>query len=303
MKNYLLLLISLFVIQTKGFSETVQNSLEIKQVSDIVVMVEPGVCETTINYPKIEVNKTDIKLQLISGKGQNGKFPLGTTMETWKATDGSGNESVMSFNVNVLTYNAQPTVNPIENQVIKKDTGSFEIVVSGISCGMDCCEQKIKGVLVSPIDKSILNARVEYKPGDEIAKIILTPLKAGKTKVTFLVSDNGGTENNGIDVTTRIFDVEVVEPKSKYNVSEDSPGLKLKIYPNPVRDFVKFDINRFNSPARISVYSVSGKQITNRYFRPGDNVQLDLREYNPGIYLVHFEMNYQVVVKKLVLDR
>lgn len=60
----------------------------ITPVANLTVTVEPGVCTSKINYPQIIVkDNCGVLLERTTGLGADGMFPLGTTTETWKASN------------------------------------------------------------------------------------------------------------------------------------------------------------------------------------------------------------------------
>lgn len=277
----------------------------ITQVDDINIVVEPGMCETSINaYPQLEVNDNcNTKLELVSGKGPEGSFPLGTTTETWRVSDDFGNESEISFNINLTTYNDAPTIDDVNDLVISKDSGAVEIELTGITTGNDCENQRIIGVIVSSSNKSVLTASVVYKPGDSTAKLTLTPGEAGKVNVTVVVLDNGGKENGGTDLATLLFKVEVAESKKATDAPIFEHIFDFKMYPNPTSGNVFFDVKSTNpSDVGISIYSMTGEKVIDKYFRPGENMRINMNGNISGMYIVKIETEGKQIIKKLVLE-
>lgn len=114
----------------------------INDVSDIEVVVEPGVCETEIEYPGIVVSDNcDVTIEHTTGLGADGMFPLGTTTETWVATDNGGNTAEITFDVTVTTTNAEPTLDSIADIDVDEDTEMITVQLSEISYGVDCKDQ------------------------------------------------------------------------------------------------------------------------------------------------------------------
>src|SRR5690606_11167103 len=83
-------------------------------VEDIEVTLEPGLAESAIDYPVIEVlDAFTLVPELIEGLGPDGVFPAGTTAETWVVVDGGGNTDTLTFSVTVVTSNDQPAIDPV----------------------------------------------------------------------------------------------------------------------------------------------------------------------------------------------
>jgi hypothetical protein len=280
----------------------------IEQVEDIEVTVMPGICMTTIeSYPEIVASDNCSASTMIDeGFGTSGLFPLGTTVETWKAEDASGNAASMSFSITVLTYNGAPTVDAVNDLVMVMDSGAVEVPLTGITYGDDCEElgQEVTEVSAVVSDESVLTASVAYTAGDETAVLTLDPLASGDVEITVSVKDNGGTENGGTDVREITFKVEVVENKAITGVSDLNNGFEVTLYPNPSRDMVYLDVNStVYAPVDVSVFTVTGKQVLHKKFSEMGNISFDMSNHVSGIYFVKLSVEGEQVVKKLVLDR
>jgi hypothetical protein len=181
-------------------------------VANITLTVSPGVCSTKITYPEIKVKgSTPVTIEKIAGLGANGNFPLGTTLETWKATEQSGKISYASFSVTVLTYNAAPTINGVADMVISEDAPAFEVPLSGIGYGNDCVPQQIVFLEVTNSNPLLLSVTQEYVNGAATGKLKIIPLadKNGEATITLTLKDNGGIANGGVDTTVKTFKITV----------------------------------------------------------------------------------------------
>ena len=173
------------VVDTSPFS--------IQPVSDIVLEVAPGVCETEIDYPEIAVTGTcGGEVELIEGIGPGGLFPAGTTIETWVATHASGKTDTMSFAVTVIPENDPPTLNPISNIQADEDTPPLNVVLTGISYGNDCWEQEVTVTAESSGISLIEEIVVDYEKGSTTGSLVIyiIPDASGKAEVTVTVEDS-----------------------------------------------------------------------------------------------------------------
>ena len=173
------------VVDTSPFS--------IQPVSDIVLEVAPGVCETEIDYPEIAVTGTcGGEVELIEGIGPGGLFPAGTTIETWVATHASGKTDTMSFAVTVIPENDPPTLNPISNIQADEDTPPLNVVLTGISYGNDCWEQEVTVTAESSGISLIEEIVVDYEKGSTTGSLVIyiIPDANGKAEVTVTVEDS-----------------------------------------------------------------------------------------------------------------
>ncbi|MDX9908474.1 MAG: PKD domain-containing protein [Mariniphaga sp.] len=173
------------VVDTSPFS--------IQPVSDIVLEVAPGVCETETDYPEIAVTGTcGGEVELIEGIGSGGLFPAGTTIETWVATHASGKTDTMSFAVTVIPENDPPTLNPIPNIQADEDTPPLNVVLTGISYGNDCWEQEVTVTAESSGTSLIEEIVVNYEKGSTTGSLVIyiIPDASGKAEVTVTVEDS-----------------------------------------------------------------------------------------------------------------
>jgi len=192
--------------------DTISSVLE--PVNPIVMTVEPGVCKTKITYPEIKYSgAAPAKIELEAGLGANGEFPLGTTVERWKATDLAGKLSYTSFSVTVKTYNATPVMSPVADITVNEDGAAFDILLSGIGYGNDCLAQQIVSLVTSNSNPEILTVAQEYVNGAATGKlhVTLVPDKSGEATITLTLKDNGGKENGGNDTMVKTFKITVKE--------------------------------------------------------------------------------------------
>jgi hypothetical protein len=164
------------------------------EVADVLVEVEPGVCETLVEYP-VDVVKDNcgVVLQQTAGLGPNGLFPIGTTVETWVATDNDGNMAEISFNVTVTAGNALPTIDAIGNVSANEDAPALTVQLSGITYGVDCIEQEVSVTAEAGNSELIASVAVEYS-GNETGSLIITlaPDMTGTSVVSVKVEDSEG---------------------------------------------------------------------------------------------------------------
>lgn len=85
-----------------------------------------------------------------------------------------------------------------------------------------------------------------------------------------------------------------------FSVSE-TVAETIKIFPNPVKNFVKIE----------SIYSISsweisdavGKEVaSSKYVVPSRNLVLDVSNFDAGVYFLEMEVNEQLVIKQLLIE-
>jgi len=191
----------------------------VESMEDIEVKVDAGVCETTIEYPEILVaDNCGVTLELVEGLGEDGLFPVGTTTETWKATDESGNSATASFDIVVLATNALPTIDEVADVETDEDSEPVTVELSGIGCGNDCEAQEVTVTAVRSNTELVESVAVEYTDGDSTGtvELVLVPDMNGTSEITVSVEDSEG----GVSIVTFTLTV---------NPVNDAPVLLMQI--------------------------------------------------------------------------
>jgi len=184
----------------------------ITQVANITMTVAPGVCTTKVTYPEIKAtDNCPITLTKIAGLGANGNFPVGTTTETWQATDGGGKFANMTFTVTINTYNAAPAIAAVADVTKDEDAPAFDVPLTGIGYGIDCIPQQIASLDVVNSNTALLTVTKNYTLGAATGSLTVTPLanKYGEATITLTLKDNGGTANGGVDTMVKTFKIKI----------------------------------------------------------------------------------------------
>ena len=164
-------------------------------VADVELEVEPGVCETSIEYPEeLITDNCNFVLEQTAGLGPDGIFPLGTTTETWMATDDEGNIAEISFNVIIIATNAMPTLDAVSDVIADEDTSPAAIELTGITNGIDCAEQKVTVSALADNTDLVSAVTMEYLDGESTGSVVLTlaPDMNGTSDITVTVKDSKG---------------------------------------------------------------------------------------------------------------
>lgn len=190
----------------------------VEEIMDIEVVLDPGVCETSIVYPTpVYSDNCDVALEQTEGLGPDGMFPLGTTTETWELTDSAGNMVMVSFDVVVTTTNDAPTLDSIENVTVVEDTPEVTVELTGISAGNDCVTQEDSVYVENSNPDLITNIMLNYTGGETGSVVLeIAPESSGEAHINITVEDSPGA------VITRTFMVTVTE-------ENDSPVLVTPI--------------------------------------------------------------------------
>ncbi|MEI6062149.1 MAG: T9SS type A sorting domain-containing protein, partial [Bacteroidota bacterium] len=74
----------------------------------------------------------------------------------------------------------------------------------------------------------------------------------------------------------------------------------IEIYPNPATYFVTIEIPGITQKVKSSVYSTDGKLIHSEMIEQV-NTQVDVSYLKPGVYILHFDSEGDIVTKRLVV--
>ncbi|MGC9352596.1 MAG: HYR domain-containing protein, partial [Mariniphaga sp.] len=163
-------------------------------VDDIEIVLEPGIAESSIEYPAIEVmDNCTLVPELIEGLGHEGIFPAGTTTETWVAEDGGGNTDTLSFSVTITTTNDLPTIDAVADTTVDEDNSPVTVELTGISYGNDIDEQTVTVSAESDNAELVTSIAVNYTSGNTGSlEIELAPDVSGDALITVTVEDSEG---------------------------------------------------------------------------------------------------------------
>lgn len=194
---------------------------QIAPVDDITIELPAGTCEAEIDYPQLTASDNcDVVWEQTGGLGADTLFPVGTTTETWTATDAGGNSVEVSFTVTVTTGNAQPTLDAIEDVVSEEDSEPITVLLTGIGYGIDCEPQ---GVIVTATgdNPELLTVTLNYTDGETGSlELSIAPEMSGTAEIEVKVEDDQG------GIITDTFSITV-------NAVNDAPFLL-----NPLEDQV-----------------------------------------------------------------
>ena len=125
--------------------------------------------------------------------------------------NGSINTKSITFTVEVLFRNFEPTINTVSNPTVSKNAGEQTIALSGISAGLN--ESQALTISASSSDPVLIpNPTIVYQSPNSGGSLKYAPQigKTGMAEITITVTDDGGTANNGADTKTISFVVTVL---------------------------------------------------------------------------------------------
>jgi RTX calcium-binding nonapeptide repeat (4 copies) len=135
-----------------------------------------------------------------------------TVTDDGGTTDGGVNAVTQAFTVTVTAVNDAPTLNPIGNPAsILEDAGLQTISFSGISAGPD--ESQILSVTATSNNAGLIPnpVAVSYTSLSAGGSLSYTPVgnQSGTAVITVTVTDDGATDNSGVNSVSRTFTVTV----------------------------------------------------------------------------------------------
>jgi len=145
---------------------------------------------------------------------------------------------------------------------------------------------------------SDLGLDIAYSSSNEQVATIVSGLihivGAGVTDIT--ASQEG---NDTVNVATPVVQSLIVTQATGIENKEFS---NLKIYPNPVRDYLSIDIGDSNvSNIEISIIDLSGKIVYNKNYNNTVNT-IDVSNYSSGLYFVEIKTSKGIQKLKLIIE-
>ncbi len=93
----------------------------------------------------------------------------------------------------------------------------------------------------------------------------------------------------------------IVHLKVNYTSVEEDVESNIQIYPNPFNTQLKLKSGNSNEAKLIEIYTITGKIIySNKSFDSGENLIIDTKNWNNGIYLIRVTGNNQVFSLKAI---
>jgi hypothetical protein len=190
--------------------------------------------------------------------------------------------------------NPAPTIDPVTDVTIDKNSGQQTVSLTGISDG-EGFGQLINIVAASDNKALIADPGISYAIGQAVGTLSFTPTPnmIGTATITVTVTDNGVPART----TTRTFNITVKIPTGVETLNKDG----LSVYPNPASNFltIKFPETSGNS---LIVTDGNGKVQFTKEVSALTEYKLNVRHYAKGIYLLTIIGNGETCTTKFVVE-
>ena len=195
--------ISLSGISTGPTNET-QTLTVTATSSDSNLIPDP-----TITYTSPETTAT---LSYTPEANANGTATISVVVsDDGGTTNGGVNSITNTFNVTVTEVNDVPTIAAVQNLDIVEDALVQTVSLSGIAAG-PANETQTVTIVASSSDLTVIpEPDVNYTSAEATGTLTFTPVanSNGASTVTLVISDDGGTENAGVNSITLTFTITV----------------------------------------------------------------------------------------------
>jgi hypothetical protein len=275
---------------TSTFTVTITDT-ELPSISTLVNISknnDAGKCGAIVTYtiPTGTDNCSGATTVQISGLASGVEYPLGTTANTFKVTDASGNTATSTFNVTVSDTEL-PTISCSSN-IITKNEGNLHgaAVTYTPTTGNDNCT----GFTVTQTEG--------------LASGSIFPL--GVTTNTFKITDASGNSAS-CSFTVTVAEgttLSVIIPKN----SDANPKLSVVAHPNPSTDFVNITV-KTDAPKNmiLRLYNILGMLVGSPIeissFSTENTVQINVSNFRKGVYVYTLSAENKVLFTDKIIKK
>lgn len=183
--------------QTITVSATSSNQALITDANIGVTYTSPNATGTLVLTPEANASGETIITVTVSDDGG--------------VADNGKNETTTFFTVTV-SPNGEPTINEVTDLNLFVNAGAEVVNLAGIGDGDSGVDQTLTLTATSDNQSLIPDPVVAYSSPDATGTLTLNPVadQFGTANITVTLSDNGGTENGGVNTKTFTFKVDVL---------------------------------------------------------------------------------------------
>jgi hypothetical protein len=334
---------------TDGAGNTTQTSFDITITDDekpIVLSVPAndtvGPCNAAYVYPlpTASDNCGNITVTQLNGLPSGNVFPIGITQNTFRISDDSGNDTVVSFTIVIvpqgqpqlpnlleicenapavdiaLGQNIQWSGNGVVNQTVfnpfqagfGRHTLSYQFTDDQGCVATGSISVTVLPVPIDPVIVQIASTTLSTQGGYASYQWYKDgQILNGETGPTLNYSTAGNYQVIVGNVNgCQVFGEGFVVGNSGGGIGlEENLLSKLSIYPNPTNGRVTIDLNQFiEQDITISLHSIDGKELLQRELRSNEEgrLELDLSHLPRATYFMQINGQQHVVVRKIIIQ-
>lgn len=244
--------------------------------ADVAINNDAGTCGAVVNYtvPTATDGCGAVTINQTGGLASGSTFPVGTTTNTYEATDACGNVSTCTFDV-IVTDTEGPVVTCPPDQTVDSTGGMYTLpdyFGSGAATATDNCTNPVTILTQTPS--------------------VGTQLAHGTHTITLTADDQYGNSSScSFQLTVAdILSVDAVD------------GLEsLVLYPNPVTETVIIHNPGSLELDELLLYDMTGRKVITRSLRNmGTETPVDVSNLAQAVYLVIIRGSQGQIVKQLV---
>lgn len=177
--------------------------------------------------------------------------------------------------------NLAPTIDPVADQIVEKNSGTHEVILTGISDG----DEGDQTITITPTIESgndiISNVYIDYNSPESTAKLYFTVEddKTGNASIKIEVVDDGVVNNT----TTVYCNVNVVSETSVNPVKK----AELTIYPTPAESYITISLPN-STYTSLTIINTTG-QIVGTQTISSEIEQINVDNLKAGVYFIRVE--------------
>ncbi|HET6558444.1 MAG TPA: Ig-like domain-containing protein [Prolixibacteraceae bacterium] len=231
-------------------------------------------------------NTAEAQTIQVKGKGLPSQWESYTTSRSRNCEKGSGvgqNGLILLPPSSVTTLvgdnsNPPPTIDPVSDIIIEKNSGNHTINLTGIGDG-EALSQDITIMASSDNPDLIPDPTVSYTNGQVTGVLSYAPVanKIGSATITLTLTDHGSPAG----YTTEQFTITVKTITGIESMDSES----VSMYPNPTSKVLNITLDE-NSENTLVVTDAAGKMRFTKAVSASGEYRLDVSKYAKGVYLL-----------------
>ncbi len=252
------------------------------------------------NFATVVINKNTVPVSIkLTGENLPTSFDTYQTyyLQNFKKTANGAQKDVAYLlpAQSITTFvsplpNAAPTINPLGNQKVNKNSAEHVVLLTGITDGGEGNQTITITPTVLTGGAIISNVHVDYNSPENTAKLYYTVVneKSGFASIKIEVADNGAV-NNKIAINCN---VEVLTTTDVTVVNECA----LKIYPNPASSYINLSLPN-STYKSVSIVNLLGETILVQNIN-SVNQQINIDNLKAGLYFIQVKNENGVLTKQ-----